>query len=90
MIPLPPHLGPYTVGDPLGAGDMGVVVLATHRYLGRRVALKIRGRDGRSDEERLVAERFRQGARLQALLEHDHIVRIHEYFETTEIGRAHV
>lgn len=85
MIPLPPTLGPYALGEPIGAGGMGVVVAATHRYMGRRVALKVRARDARGNEERLVAERFRLGARLQAQLEHDNIVRIHEYFETTEL-----
>ena len=77
MIPLPAMLGPYALGEPIGAGGMGVVVAATNRYLGRKVALKVRAKDGRGNEERLVAERFRLGARLQAALEHDNVVRIH-------------
>ncbi len=88
MIPLPPTLGPYAIGEPVGSGGMGTVVAATHRYLGRRVALKIRARDARGEEERLTAERFRLGARLQSALQHDHIVRIHEYFETAELQIA--
>ncbi|MCK6571408.1 serine/threonine protein kinase [Myxococcota bacterium] len=88
MIPLPPTLGPYVLGETVGSGGMGTVVAATHRYLGRRVALKIRARDGRGEEERLTAERFRLGARLQSQLQHDHIVRIHEYFETAELQIA--
>lgn len=85
MISLPPTLGPYALGEPIGAGGMGMVVAATHRYMGRRVALKVRARDARGEEERLTAERFRLGARLQAQLEHDNVVHIHEYFETAEL-----
>lgn len=88
MIALPPTLGPYVLGEAIGSGGMGTVVAATHRYLGRRVALKIRARDGRGEEERLTAERFRLGARLQSQLQHDHVVRIHEYFETAELQIA--
>lgn len=88
MIALPPTLGPYVIGETVGSGGMGTVVAATHRYLGRRVALKIRARDGRGEEERLTAERFRLGARLQSQLQHDHIVCIHEYFETTDVQVA--
>lgn len=87
MISLPPTLGPYAVGEAIGAGGMGVVVAASHRYMGRRVALKVRARtpEPRGEEERVSAERFRQGARLQSQLEHDHVVRIHEYFETADL-----
>lgn len=62
---LPRFIGPYSVEGRLGTGGMGIVLYARHRLLGREVAVKIRHR-GENQDEHLLAERFRQGAILQA------------------------
>lgn len=63
---------------------MGLVVEARHRQLKRRVALKLRHRDQGGDE-RLLAERFRRGAVMQAGLDHSHIVIILDYIELPDL-----
>jgi serine/threonine-protein kinase len=64
--------GRYLVEEPLGAGGGGVVVAATHLFLGERVALKLvtAGADSKATE-RLLLE-----ARVTAKLRSDHVVRV--------------
>lgn len=78
---LPRFIGPYAVEEKIGTGGMGVVVAGRHRLLGRPVAIKVRHR-GREADEDLLAERFRQGAILQADLDHPHIARVYDYLES--------
>ncbi|QJX00093.1 serine/threonine-protein kinase [Frigoriglobus tundricola] len=73
-------LGAYRVLRPLGQGGMGVVYLAEHADLARRVAIKVLG-DEQAKEE-LALERFFREARAVAALDHPNIVRLHD------IGRA--
>src|SRR4051794_7544973 len=69
--------GKYEVGDEIGAGEMGIVVAATHRDLGQRVAIKfiLPARGG--DEQ--ARARFVREARAVASLESEHIVRVLDF-----------
>ena len=66
------HVGRYTVIEPLGAGAMGAVFLASDPELGRRVAIKLLSSRGR-DDHRLLDE-----ARALAKLQHPNVVAIHD------------
>ncbi|HEU0034868.1 MAG TPA: serine/threonine-protein kinase [Kofleriaceae bacterium] len=70
-----PSAGTYAIGDLLGKGGMGEVVLAHDRQLGRDVALKrLRSAAPTADETaRLLRE-----ARIQARLDHPAIVPVYE------------
>ena len=77
-----PHVIPgFTLIKKLGVGSMSSVFLAEHPWLKRKVALKIR-EIGRQPAESILQERFRSGARIQAQLEHQHVVRVYDYLET--------
>jgi serine/threonine protein kinase len=69
-------LGVYKVLRPIGQGGMGVVCLAEHMTLHRRVALKILPAQHAGD--RLALERFMREARSTAALDHPNIVRLHD------------
>lgn len=66
----------YRIESVLGRGGMGVVYLAEHRGLGRKVALKVLAPDLAEDER--FRERFVRESRIAASLEHPNIVPIHE------------
>jgi eukaryotic-like serine/threonine-protein kinase len=69
------HLGSYIVQDQLGKGGMGVVYLAEHESLRRKVAIKML----KSTEKQTIAfERFLREARSVAALDHPNIVRIYD------------
>ncbi len=61
----------------LGAGGMGVVLLARERALERMVAIKVLRPDTAADTE--SRERFRREARTAARLTHPHIVPLHTF-----------
>ncbi len=68
--------GPYRVLDRAGAGTVGVVFLAEHTVLKRRVALKVltgQGTDDLHSRERFVTE-----GRVLAALDHPHVVRCYD------------
>jgi serine/threonine-protein kinase len=67
--------GPYAIGEVIGRGGMGEVLLAHDRRIGRDVALKRLPLAAPSDEER---RRFMREARIQARLEHPAIVPVYE------------
>ena len=67
--------GPYAIGEVIGRGGMGEVVLAHDRRIGRDVALKRLPRAEPTDEDR---RRFMREARIQARLEHPAIVPVYE------------
>ena len=69
----------YEIGDEIGRGAWGVVVVATHRQLGRSVAVKELPAAFASDPG--VRRRFTSEARLLAGLDHPHIVPIYDYVE---------
>ena len=69
-------LGSYHIEAVLGRGGMGVVYLAEHARLGRKVALKIVA-PGYSDDARLRA-RFIRESKMAAALDHPNILPIYE------------
>jgi len=69
------HSGAYELGELLGRGGMGEVVVALDRRIGRKVALKrLRGASPSSDE----ISRFVREAQIQARLDHPAIVPVYE------------
>lgn len=66
------RLGQYAIRDVLGSGGMGVVYLAEHETMRRKVALKVLKADGAP----LAVERFLREARSAASLDHPNIVRM--------------
>jgi serine/threonine protein kinase len=70
----------FRIERELGRGGMGVVYLAEHVHLGRRVALKFLG-PGLS-ESGDFRERFVRESRLAASLQHPHIVTVYDAGES--------
>jgi YVTN family beta-propeller protein len=66
----------YSIEREIGRGGMGVVYLAAHERLDRRVALKLISPESAGD--RLSRERFIRESRLAASIEHPHAVPIYE------------
>ena len=82
------NLGPYIITDFIGQGGMGQVFKATHRMMGRDVAIKVLPH-ARSTPEAI--EGFTREIRAQASLDHEGLVRAHDaghdgnvYFLVTE------
>ena len=73
------RLGSYRVLQFLGAGGMGIVFQAEDPQLQRLVALKVMKPALTMKEEN--RQRFLREAQLTALIEHDHIVAIHQVGE---------
>jgi WD40 repeat protein len=73
------RLGPYRILKVLGAGGMGIVLLAEDEQLKRPVALKVMRPALAEDPE--ARRRFLREARAAASLQHDHIVTIHQVGE---------
>jgi eukaryotic-like serine/threonine-protein kinase len=69
-------LGKYKILERLGAGGMGIVYLAEHRYLLRRVALKVLPVS--LAEDRWFLEHFYKEAQAVASLHHPNIVCAHD------------
>jgi DNA-binding beta-propeller fold protein YncE len=78
------RLGPYEVGDLLGAGGMGEVYRARDPRLKRDVAVKIIPEDLASHSDRLL--RFEQEARATAALNHPNILAL---FDVGVEGQVH-
>ncbi len=69
-------LGGYEVERELGRGALGIVYLARHLHLGRSAALKVMHPYWTASDE--FSKRFREEARLLALLEHPSILRVYD------------
>ncbi len=82
--PTPAELAPYfpelEILELVGRGGMGVVYKARQKRLERLVALKILS--PKIGQEPAFAERFKAEARAMAMLNHPHIVTVHEFGET--------
>jgi anti-sigma factor RsiW len=72
--PVPARVGPFRVGDRIGAGGMGVVHRAEDETLGRAVALKLLKPDLAHDPT--VRQRFLGEARATARVRHPNVVDI--------------
>ena len=70
------RLGPYELGELLGAGGMGHVYRATDTRLGRTVAIKILAEHFLDDSQ--ARARFEREARTIAALNHPHICVLHD------------
>src|ERR671912_47033 len=83
-MPLGPgsRLDAYELLQPLGAGGMGEVWLATELRLGRKVALKLLPADLTRDPAGIL--RFEQEARAASALNHPNVCTIHALGETTD------
>lgn len=68
--------GEYTLVERLGMGGIGIVYKAIQRNVSRPVALKVL-RGGWAGDEHLL-QRFLDGARKAAQVEHDHVVHIYD------------
>ncbi|MEO8699334.1 MAG: serine/threonine-protein kinase [Kofleriaceae bacterium] len=68
-------LGGYQLGELLGRGGMGEVLLADDLRIGRKVAVKRMRAEAPSSE---AVERFMREAKIQARLDHPAIVPVHE------------
>ena len=73
-------VGHYRIDGLLGRGGMGVVYGATHLHLDRRVALKVLSEELSGSPE--FVARFRREGRLQASLDHPHVVTVYEAGES--------
>lgn len=71
----PIQLGPYSLGEKIGEGGMGVVYRARHALLPRPVAIKVLPPARASERNR---QRFEREVRLTSLLTHPNTVTIHE------------
>ncbi len=72
-------IGAYRIMEKIGAGGMGIVYLAEHDKLKRRVAIKILPEDKTLDK--LALERFYREARAAAALDHPNIVKAFDVSE---------
>ena len=66
------RVGPYVLLDKLGEGGMGLVFKATHRHMGRVVALKLIRKEKLGNEASV--RRFYQEVQAAAQLQHPNIV----------------
>ena len=73
------RLGPYEIGDQIGAGGMGEVYRATDTRLDRTVAIKVLPEHLADDPQR--RERFEREARAVSSLNHPHICTLHDIGE---------
>ena len=78
----PQTIGPYSLGERLGAGGMGEVYEAYDERLDRWVAVKLIRPEAVENET--SRERFRREARAAASLSHPSIVQIHDIVESGE------
>ena len=70
------RIGPYRVEALIGRGGMGVVYLAEHVHLGRKVALKLLSADLSGDEA--FRTRFAREPKLAAALDHPNIIPVYD------------
>jgi serine/threonine-protein kinase len=70
------RLGPFEIGERIGAGGMGEVFRARDTRLGREVAIKVLPASSANDPEAL--RRFEIEARAAAALSHPNILTVHE------------
>ncbi|HUL68930.1 MAG TPA: serine/threonine-protein kinase [Gemmatimonadales bacterium] len=76
-------MGNYHLGDKLGAGGMGEVWRATHKFLARPAAIKLVRRDDVGESEEVAAttmlQRFEREAQATAQLQSPHTVNVYDF-----------
>lgn len=82
VIPAGQAIGNYRILSKIGTGGMGVVYLAEHPLIGKKVALKVIHRDLATQRE--VVQRFFQEAWAVNKIGDDHIVEIHDFGVTPD------
>lgn len=83
MLAVGTEVAGYRIEGLLGRGAMGAVYHATQLSLGRAVAFKVL--TAGLSEDSVFRERFRREGRIQAQIDHPHIVTVHEAGES-EVG----
>src|SRR6266536_1633649 len=73
------RLGKFVIREKIGAGGMGVVYRAVDTVLGRTVAIKTLHADKAGDRQAL--ERFRREALAISAINHDNIVKVHDFVD---------
>jgi eukaryotic-like serine/threonine-protein kinase len=77
------EMGSYVLGDLIGAGGMGEVWQATHRFLARPAAIKLIKRDVLAAMTReqgdVLVQRFRREARAAANLRSPHTIQLYDF-----------
>lgn len=79
--------GRYEITRQIGQGGMGAVYEATHKLIGKRVAVKVL-LDKYAERDQIVA-RLEQEARLASSIGHEHIIDITDFGQTND-GRTFV
>ena len=69
--------GKYVLDSVIGTGAIGIVFKASHRDLGRTIAIKVLNPRYRDDPDLLAV--FRTEARAASLLEHPNVARVYDY-----------
>jgi serine/threonine protein kinase len=69
----------YDLGEQIGRGGCGVVLSATHRMLGRPVAIK--QIPAQFAEDPVIRRRFAAEAQLMAAIDHPHVVPVYDFIE---------
>jgi serine/threonine-protein kinase len=69
--------GKYVLESVIGTGAIGIVFKASHRDLGRTVAIKVLNPRYRDDAD--LMQTFRSEARAASLLEHANVARVYDY-----------
>jgi eukaryotic-like serine/threonine-protein kinase len=82
------EMGSYVLGDLIGAGGMGEVWQATHRFLARPAAIKliksgVLGAMTREQSDVLV-QRFRREAQAAAMLRSPHTIHLYDFGVTSD------
>jgi tRNA A-37 threonylcarbamoyl transferase component Bud32 len=75
-------VGGYRIEERIGRGGMGVVFLATHMALDKRVALKVIAEELAEDEG--FRERFRREPKLAASIDHPNVIPVFDAGEEDE------
>ena len=73
--------GPYTLGEKIGEGGMGIVYQASHALLRRPAAIKVLAAERTSDQD---LRRFEREVQLTSMLTHPNTIAIYDFGRTPE------